>query len=202
MTRKKRNSIDLETVWFHCSPDLENQDDRSVVIVLSSIIDDGLRNYIETRFRPRDDKKLDKKFNDLVSRAYDDLLEPEGPLGSFGARRKLAFLLNLIGPVTHRNLEFINKIRNRFAHGAISIDSKQKPMNLTFATPEIQSWVKELKYSNPEIPPISVRINKACTGHYELREKFIQVSALTIFGLSFESIEQQALTKNTLTIMP
>lgn len=46
----------------------------------------------------------------------DSVFKPDAPLGSFGTRSRLCFLLGYITEVTYKDLKTIGDIRNEFAH--------------------------------------------------------------------------------------
>ena len=79
------------------------QSDRGSALIAAAWVDDALEVYLRAFLRP--DKKT-----------ADAMLQPEGPLGSFAARIKIAYLLGIIEPTAHKDLEIIRGIRNDFAH--------------------------------------------------------------------------------------
>jgi len=48
--------------------------------------------------------------------AMSELVKPDHPIGSFGARRRVCFALGLISPDEASELALLGKIRNEFAH--------------------------------------------------------------------------------------
>ena len=98
------------------------QGDRGTALVAAAWLDDALEVRIRAAFRP--DKGI-----------ADDVFRPDGPLGSFAARIKLAYLLGLIEPFARKDLDFIRRIRNDFAHGR---------NDLYFTTPRIKDRCKQL----------------------------------------------------------
>jgi DNA-binding MltR family transcriptional regulator len=81
------------------------QGDRGTALVATAWLDDALEVRIRAAFRP--DKGT-----------ADDVFRPDGPLGSFAARIKIAYLLDLIEPFARKDLDCIRRIRNDFAHRA------------------------------------------------------------------------------------
>jgi hypothetical protein len=89
---------------------LEGENDRAVALVGATLIEHYLEKAIKAKLRPIDEN---------TSEGKDDLDRLYGPNGSFaGLSLKIvgAFALHIIGPERRRDLEFINKIRNQFAH--------------------------------------------------------------------------------------
>ena len=64
-----------------------------------------------------------------------DVFDNRGPIGTFGARIDLAFLLGLISENERRMLDFIRKIRNEFSHSSKYID---------FETSQVKNWCLNL----------------------------------------------------------
>jgi DNA-binding MltR family transcriptional regulator len=98
------------------------QGDRGTALVAAAWLDDALEARIRAAFRP--DKST-----------ADDVFRPDGPLGSFAARIKLAYLLDLIEPTARKDLDRIRGIRNDFAHGR---------GDLRFITPSIRDRCGQL----------------------------------------------------------
>lgn len=58
----------------------------------------------------------DRLVNDPA--VVEDILRPDGPLGSFSSRIDMAYLLGLIGATPRRDLHLIRRIRNDMGHSA------------------------------------------------------------------------------------
>lgn len=84
------------------------QGDRGTALIAAAWLDDALAALIRAQFRP--DKSV-----------TDDFMRSDGPLGSFSARIKVAYLLDLIGPSMRFDLDLIRAIRNQFAHSRSEI---------------------------------------------------------------------------------
>jgi DNA-binding MltR family transcriptional regulator len=118
-------------IWFVGGSDeiyraiqkIETDSDRAVAIVAAAILETHITNAIKRRWR--EDEKADW------------MLRADGPLGSFGPKIDLVFLMGLISPEGHRDMTFIKKIRNEFAHELTVED---------FNTPLIKSWCFDLKH--------------------------------------------------------
>jgi len=54
--------------------------------------------------------------------------EQNGPLSTFAAKTKMAYALGLIDEKTRKDLDFIRKIRNEFAHSVKAISFKDSPI--------------------------------------------------------------------------
>lgn len=83
------------------------QTDRAAAIVAFAYLDEILTEVVQSHFynykhRGEDIRKT--------------LFKGAGPLATFSARRRLAYLLGLFGPKTFADLERIAQIRNEFAH--------------------------------------------------------------------------------------
>ena len=83
---------------------IDHRDDRVAVITLASLIDAGLERAIKSRMRRL---KLDD---------YNAIFSGTGPLSGFSARIRVAYALEIIGPLIRNDLSIINEIRNVFAH--------------------------------------------------------------------------------------
>jgi DNA-binding MltR family transcriptional regulator len=81
----------------------DQSSERSMAIVLSSIVENRLTELLQLLMRR--DKSLDN-----------EMFNPTGPLGPFGTKIRLAYMLRIASPETYKDLVIINKIRNKFAH--------------------------------------------------------------------------------------
>jgi hypothetical protein len=79
------------------------ESDRAAVILASAKVDELLRLAIVKRLLPSPTER-------------DHMLEPEGPIGSSGARINLSYRLGLIDAAFARALHLLRRIRNDFAH--------------------------------------------------------------------------------------
>src|SRR5580658_9133428 len=105
----------------------QSQFDRATAITAAAYVEDALERALLARLVP-------------LSRAErDDLFKYERPLGSFGARIRIGYAINLFGPVTRDELNLIRKVRNVFAHGR---------RFLTFTQPAIAANCRKLKMPN------------------------------------------------------
>ncbi len=112
--------------------DYEEVSDRAVAIVgpvfLDTLLTDMLVNFLV------DDEKEALK-----------LMQPEGPLGTFGAKVSTCYGLGLIGGTIKSDLRIVAKIRNRFAHDLLA----------NFADPQIKGWCSSLRWHKESLgnPP-------------------------------------------------
>ena len=100
---------------------LNEQPDLACVVAGAAFLDAGLESILSSHF--------------LSQRVGNNLLRPDGPLGSFGARADLAYCLGLTSPEHYGDIRLIAKVRNRFAHSHLQ---------LTFADFEIQTMCSNL----------------------------------------------------------
>jgi DNA-binding MltR family transcriptional regulator len=107
--------------------EIEAASDRTAAIVTAAILEDHLETSLKIRMH-QDDKMLEETFRS------------SGPLGSFAAKIRMAYLLGLISKKAAKELETIKRIRNEFAHNFLIQDFNSDPVrdlanNLTiFAT--------------------------------------------------------------------
>src|ERR1700730_13085802 len=81
--------------------------DRAVAIVGPAFLDTLLTEML-VNFLVDDKKELQR------------LMQPEGPLGTFGAKVLACYCLGLIGETIKSDLRIVAKIRNRFAHDLLA----------------------------------------------------------------------------------
>jgi DNA-binding MltR family transcriptional regulator len=104
---EKLNKEELEAFYDHSSA-------RAYGIVLSAILENHLTSI--HRLLMRREPKI-----------ADELFRPTGPLGPFGTKIKLAYLMRVIDKNTYTDLTIVTKIRNAFAHD-LSIASFDQQM--------------------------------------------------------------------------
>jgi len=101
----------------------ERESDRGAATQTGAFLDDTLREILE-HFMVPDAKVLKQLFN------------PEGSLGTFGARITLAYLLGLIDREEFDECRTLKRIRNRFAHR----------VTVAFNDADIAKWTEQLRY--------------------------------------------------------
>ena len=102
MAKKSEEPADISSLQ-QAATTFTKQTDRGSALIAAAWVDDALEVYLRASFRP--DKKI-----------ANEILRPDGPLGSFSARIKSAYLLGIIEPTAFRDLEIVRAIRNDFAH--------------------------------------------------------------------------------------
>ena len=103
--------------------DYDDPSDRAIAVVGSAFLDMLLSDILR-EFLVDDAKEVEQ------------LLAPEGPLGTFGSRVRACYCLGLIGPVIAADLRLVGKIRNQFAH----------ELQTTFSDQRISQWCKSLQW--------------------------------------------------------
>lgn len=106
--------------------EIKNTTDRACVIVAAAYIDDLLRMLLES-------------FMTQGSKADNtDLFDSNGPLSTFSSKIKLSYRLGLISQYEFQRIEWVRKIRNKFAHQVLvnSLDDDQIKGIVCEMTPE------------------------------------------------------------------
>lgn len=94
---------------------IDEPNDRSLIILCSSIIDEQLYSILAT-FLTKPDKKNE-----------DDLLKGDNPLSTFSSRIKIIYRLGIIDKIFRDILDQIRKVRNECAH-SVSINTNKAPL--------------------------------------------------------------------------
>lgn len=79
--------------------------------------------------------------------AVKELFDPDGPIGTFSSKISLGFALELFGPETRRDLDYIRTLRNGCAHSEIP---------LKFLTPAVKAICDHLRLPDTDfakVPP-------------------------------------------------
>lgn len=103
---------------------LGSESDRAVAIIAATILETHITNAIKRRWHES-------------PTVVDRMLRTDGPLGNFGPKIDLVFLMGLVSAEGHHDMVLIKKVRNRFAH-YLDVES--------FETPLIKSWCLSLKH--------------------------------------------------------
>jgi len=98
--------------------------DRSTVIALAAFLDAALEWLIASNMRPQ-----------ATVAEFDETFGINGPLGSFSARIKIAYMLKLIEEPLRNQLEVIREMRNACAHS-------KRP--ISFENPELANVGKRI----------------------------------------------------------
>jgi len=108
---------------------LKNESDRGVVLISAELINNCLTSLFE-------------KYLILNKDLREGILENSlAPLHTFSNKIKMAYSLGLIDKEQYKNLEYVRKIRNKFAH---------RIFDASFEDDKIIVWCKKIK-----IPRIS-----------------------------------------------
>lgn len=94
---------------------IDERNDRSLIILCSSIIDEQLYSILAT-FLLKPDKKNE-----------DDILKGDNPLSTFSSRIKIIYRLGIIDKTFRDILDQIRKVRNECAH-SVSINIDKAPL--------------------------------------------------------------------------
>ncbi len=129
---------------------LVDKRDREVAILAGAFLDSLLADLVSLGLRA-DQKEVE----DFVG------LDADGraPVGSFGARIQLAYLLNLIDKPTLRALRLIKDIRNLFSHH----------VSISFGDDRVVSKVRKLVEIFADDPPRKARKDR----QYQSKEEFV-----------------------------
>jgi DNA-binding MltR family transcriptional regulator len=113
--------------------DYSEASDRAVAIVGPAFLDTLLSDIL-TEFMVEDEREVKK------------LLQPDGPLGTYGSRVTACYCLGLVGAIVTADLRLVGKIRNQFAH----------EIRANFADPKIRQWCQQLRWHKElmGIPPV------------------------------------------------
>jgi len=123
--------------------ELREQTDRSVAIVGVSWLDGLFEACLSLYLRQPDTGEMDT--DKATEKALDEVFNAEGPLGSFSAKCKMAYLLNIIGPKTFKDLKIINDIRRQFAHYAKTEAPNREMEPLSFLAVSISDKTNNLR---------------------------------------------------------
>ena len=103
--------------------DYDEASERAVAIVGPAFLDTLLTEML-VNFLIDDEKEVQK------------LMQPDGPLGTFGAKISACYCLGLIGETIKSDLRLVAKVRNRFAHD----------LRADFSDEQIKSWCSALQW--------------------------------------------------------
>lgn len=135
---------------------LSESNDRTVVIVSSSLLDSALRDVLLRKFRQLDDEEIA------------DLFDADSVLSTFSAKIKMAYALNICGPDIRDDLHCIREIRNAFAHSRIA---------LSFDTTHVSNVCARLKFPKNMGLPANITLSE----NSPIKSRFlITVNSLTL----------------------
>jgi len=121
----KKVEIKVESIFNTVfQQELINSSDRACVILGGAGLDVALYNLLKKFF-----------INDKIVEELIGVNNGNAPLGTFSSKVKVAYCLGLISEDNYRDLQYVRKIRNIFAH---------KLQGFSFETNQIKSWVGNL----------------------------------------------------------
>jgi hypothetical protein len=97
------DAIRRTEITARVTEELIQQSDRGTAVIGGAYVEDGITELIRAAWR--DDEKVQR-----------DVFGHSGPLGTFNAKTKIAYVSWLIGPHTRDDLDIVRGIRNDFAH--------------------------------------------------------------------------------------
>lgn len=103
--------------------DYGEENDRAITIVGPAFLDTLLTEML-INFLVDDQKEVQR------------LMQPEGPLGTFGAKVSACYCLGLIGETIKSDLRIVAKVRNRFAHD----------LRADFSDNQLKNWCNSLRW--------------------------------------------------------
>jgi len=118
MSARKKSSqrAELEALKTKFKDLLEGETDRGLALAGHAYLDDAIKEFLCAYL-------LDSP------EVVDRLMQPSGPLGSFGVRCDLAYSLGLVGSNMYSDLNQVRKIRNKFAHRYSRLDFSSSPVS-------------------------------------------------------------------------
>jgi DNA-binding MltR family transcriptional regulator len=133
-------------------------DDRSLAIVVTSMLDRFLALAVITRFG-----------NIVTEKEYERVFEGTGPLSGFAAKISLCSVLGIVIGEMNHDLTIMRKIRNDFAHEVADID---------FTKREISSRCRSMKMS------LDLNAETAEAAKTVERQKFLASGAAILFYIA------------------
>ncbi|MCK4843168.1 MAG: hypothetical protein KAT04_15000 [Methylococcales bacterium] len=126
--KEEPDKFDIPGEWSdHFDATIKSESTRAKVILSACYLDELLGQLLKIALKPCDNKS-------------DPLFEgAQAPLSTFSARIELAHRMGAIPEETQKSLNYIRKIRNKFAHKITECD---------FNDSQIQNWNKELHSLN------------------------------------------------------
>jgi len=130
-----------------------DESDRSAALILSSNLDNCLRNLLDGHFIP-------------ISPDHDDyLFKGHGPLSTFSSRIYISFSLGLINDSEFHDLNLIRKIRNKFAHDEERISFESDPIRSWCYSLDFVDAFRTLQPQAIETPRLCFHMISACLSY-------------------------------------
>jgi DNA-binding MltR family transcriptional regulator len=159
--------------------ELRSVSDRAAATVGAVLVEQRLEEAIRIRFQR--DTKIEE-----------ELFRSSGPMGSFSAKIRLAFLMNMLSREAYKDLDNLKTIRNRFAHDlAITFETpsiKDRCANFSLVEKHIHEWINRVGFDDVAastmyaVPP-QVYVHNKVQMLAVPRERYIQTAML--FGRAF-----------------
>ena len=130
MRRLSRKMFEFQDEANNLFKHAEENTDRSVCVIMSSMLERTIEICILHRIGVTDQNKVDLLFQE------------NGALSSFSGNIDLAFALGLIDENLQKDCHTLRRIRNAFAHAALTI---------TFETKEISDQIRKFKHLGDDI---------------------------------------------------
>ncbi len=153
---------------------LNEQPDLACVIAGAAFLDAGLESILRAHFRSH--------------RIGNNLLRPDGPLGSFAARADLAYCLGLASKDHYEDLRRIAEIRNAFAHNHLQLtfgDARVQEMCSNLREWRTIGWNDAAEDSGPTVRRIAAR-NKFALSAALISQRLL----LTALGENRRNVER------------
>lgn len=99
---------------------LSLESDRGCVLVAATAIEEALENRLRAFFKGTGDRQDPREIDSLIAFFLDR--DPLPPLGNFGVKIRLCYLLGLIDDAQYTQLKAMVKLRNLFAHFAEPVE--------------------------------------------------------------------------------
>ncbi|WHY75718.1 MltR family transcriptional regulator [Neobacillus sp. WH10] len=172
--------------------EISNNSDRGIVLICGSIIDSMLSELLKAFLIKSD--RIDK-----------EVLNNNGILGTFDSKIKIAYYLGLLSIEERRNLELLQKVRNKFAHIALNISFEDNDVSnicSNFRIPKNGFLPQDMHFQEPsdDLPKVDLNPLKKNT---PTKEKFIIVFRylFTILGdrIAVNKIEKRKEFNVTIT---
>lgn len=151
--RKEKEFLDSDS-WEQFRQEYESSDDRSCALLCAAYLDNCLEILVLDTLAHRE-------------KAKKELFSETMPLGTFSAKTKIAYCLNLIPDLIYKDLNTIRKIRNIFAH---------QLHGLSFSTEPIHSLCNNLLTPEDYSSSLGYTVEETCGT--KPRQRFIFTSAI------------------------
>jgi DNA-binding MltR family transcriptional regulator len=111
----------------------DHSSERAMAIVLGAIVENHLTGLLRMLMRREEN----------IAR---ELFQSSGPLGPFGTKIRLAYMLRIIGPEMYGDLTIISKVRNKFAHDLTVVSFENQQISAWMQNMHIYGIVKKMAH--------------------------------------------------------